>query len=352
MRNMKDANTAAFEFLIDELTEYSNLTVNKGTRYIKTDDFEKKWLKELKIKSVFQPMPDVKAIQIDFEENKFLILINANASNRSLDKEVILEDSLNAGILTVLLSEKLVELDSKINFLDFFNEVMFQHLDPEYKGHDFNDLVRYIQPINFYRLPENSVLKSQGLKRILSYIYANNPDRLINKFDKSVLSTYTDISLIGSDNISFGLVLSSLLSTSFKHTFLELYRLLERIFPVSYLKDFHEISKSNLSFIEFSSKLESITSWRPKEDEALSKIFELTEASTRLYFDTFFKSSSMLQNQVQYKFFYKLRNSIVHFRTFHDSIDLTDSQWNKLIHATLYLLDEHYIKYHKILEIK
>lgn len=166
------------------------------------------------------------------------------------------------------------------------------------------------------------------------------------------MSTFAELSLIGSNNISFGLVLSSLLSNSFKHTFLELYRLVERIFPVSYLKDFHEGSKSTLSFIEFSSSLESITSWRPKEDEALNKIFESTQASTKLYFDTFFNSSNEFKTQVQYKFFYKLRNSIVHFRTSHDSIDLTENQWNKLIHATLYLLDEHYSKYHKILEIK
>jgi hypothetical protein len=349
---MKDANIAAFEFLIDQLTENSSLTVKNGARYIKTDSDEKKWLKELKIKSVFQPLPDVKAIQIDFEDKKYLALINANASNHSLDKDVIQENSLNAGLLTVLLSEKLVELDLKIEFLDFYNEVMFQHLDPDYKGHDFNDLIRYIQPINFYSLPENSVLESQGLKRILSYVYSKNPDRLINNFEDSVLSTFAELSLMGSNNISFGLVLSSLLSNSFKHTFLELYRLVERIFPVSYLKDFHEVSKSNLSFIEFSSNLESITSWRPKEDEALNKIFELTEASTKRYFDTFFNSSNEFKSQAQYKFFYKLRNSIVHFRTAHDSINLTDSQWNKLIHATLYLLDEHYSKYHKILEIK
>jgi len=352
MRNMINANIAAFEFLIDQLTENSNLNVEEGTRYIKTNDLEKNWLKELKIQSVFQPLPDVKGIEIVFEEKKFLVLINANASNRNLDKDVIQEDSLNAGILTVLLSEKLVELDSKIEFLDFYNEIMSQHLDPDYKGHDFNDLVRYIQPINFYRIPENSVLESQGLKRILSYIYSNNPDRLINKFNNGVLSTFADLALIGSNNISFELVLSSLLSTSFKHTFLELYRLVERIFPVSYLKDFYEVSKSNLSFIEFSSSLESITGWRPKEDEALNKIFELTEASTKFYFDTFFNSSDEFKSQVRYMFYYKLRNSIVHFRTSHDSIYLSDSQWNKLIHATLYLLDEHYSKYHKILEIK
>jgi hypothetical protein len=349
---MKDANIEAFEFLINQLMENSNLTVQNGTRYIKTEDFEKKWLKELKISSVFQPLPAVKGIEIVFEEKKFLVLINANTSSQSLDKDVISVESLNAGILTVLLSEKLVELDSKIEFLDFFNEIMFQHLDPDYKGHDFNDLIRYIQPIDFYSLPENSVLNSQGLKRILSYLYAKNPHNLINKFDQNVLDTYSELSLMGSNNISFGLVLSSLLSTSYKHTFLELYRLVERIFPVSYLKDFHKVSRSNLSFIEFSSNLENITSWRPKEDEALNKIFESTEASTKVFFDVFFSSSNEFQDLLHYKFFYKLRNSIVHFRTTHDSIDLSDDQWNKLIHATLYLLDEHYSKYHKILETK
>lgn len=352
MRNMRGENIKAFDFLIEQLTNNSSLTVKRGVRYIQTDEKDKEWLKELKLTSEFQLLPDVRCVEISFQEDSYLILINANISASSLDSDVMNEESLNAGILTVLLSEKLIELDSKVMLLDFYNEIMFQHLDPSYKGHDFRDILRYLMPINFYSFPKKSVLNKQELKRALCYIYSKNSDRLINKFDNHVLDTFSELSLIGSNNLSFELVLSSLLSTSFKHTFLELYRLVERLFPVSYLKDFHEVTKSELSFIEFSSNLESITNWRPKEDEALNKIFESTENSTKAYFETFFNSSTELQGIQQYKFFYKLRNSIVHFRTSHNNIELTESQWNKLIHATLYLLDEHYSKTHKILEVK
>jgi hypothetical protein len=349
---MRNANSTAFEFLINQLTFNSNLNVKKGIRYIETNDLEKEWLKELKIGSIFQPLPDVKGINISFKDENYLAIINVNTTNSNLDAEVISEESINAGILTVLISEKLIDLDSKTELLDFYNEIMFQHIDKDYKGHDFNDLVRYLKPINFYHIPENSVLNKQGLKRSLCYLYSKNPDRLINKFNTEILATYSELSLMGSNNISFALVLSSLLSTSFKHTFLELYRLVERIFPISYLKDFHEVTKSELSFMEFSSKLENITSWRPKEDEALTKIFDLTNDSTKLYFEAFFNTSQELQGQEQPKFFYKLRNSIVHFRTAHNNIELNDNQWNMLINATLYLLDEHYSRNHRFLKLK
>ena len=91
-----------------------------------------------------------------------------------------------------------------------------------------------------------------------------------------------------------------------------------------------------------SAELENITSWRPKEDEALRKIFSLTKASTINYFQTFFDSSTTLADKENYIYFYKLRNSIVHFRASHEEYELTEKQWNMLLLATLYLLDEHY----------
>lgn len=350
MRNMRTANENAFGFLVEQLTSISSLTVKIGVRYIQTNEEEKKWLQELKITSIFQPLPDIKCVEITFQDNLYLALINANTSDSDLDIEIIEEEYLNAGVLTVLISEKLINFDSKVELLGFYNEIMFQHEDPFYEGHDFNDLLKYLQPINFYSFPKNSVLNKQELKRVLCYIYSRNTNRLINKFNTNVLNTYSELALMGSNNLSFGLVLSSLLSTSFKHTFLELYRLVERIFPLGYLKEFHQLTKSELSFIEFSSNLENITSWRPKEDEALSKIFDSTENSTKSYFDSFF--DSLDNSQVShYKYFYKLRNSIVHFRTSHNNIELTENQWNKLIHATLFLVDEHYSKNHNILTV-
>ena len=117
------------------------------------------------------------------------------------------------------------------------------------------------------------------------------------------------------------------------------------------MEEFYRKSNSDLSFIEFSYNLENATSWRPKEDQALYKLFELTTESTKLYLDTFFDNSLEYRGASQYNFFYKLRNSIVHFRAIHNKISLTIREWNDLIHATLHLLDEHYSRNDKILGV-
>lgn len=351
MRNMKDANKKAFKFLSDQLTDRLNLNIPEGVRYFYSDDSEKEWLKYLKIDQVFLPLPEVRCISITHLDQKYLALVNADISSSFLDPDVISPESLNSGIISALLSEELVHIDSKTEMLNFYNEVMFQHLDLAYNGHDFADILRHLQPINFFSFPESSVLYNQDIKRILSYIYSKNSNTLINKFNDSLLDTYSELALIGSNNISFGLVISSLLATSFKHSFLELYRLVERLFPISYLKDYHLTTKSELSFIDFSTQLENATGWRPKEDEALNKIFDSTERSTMMYFDVFFNSCPEFQSSKRSKFFYQLRNSIVHFRNAHNNIELNENQWNKLLHATLFLIDEHYSRHENVLKI-
>lgn len=339
---MKEANVAAFANLRNQLLDQENINSVDGKRYIKTKDDEKHWLKELKILESKQILPNLTSVMLKLDEDLFFCLIGEKFISDNFDFSIIEEQNTNAGLVTLLISKNLLRINSNINFIDFDDKIMHQHEDKDYSGHDYADFLEYLNPIYLYKILNNSQLYNQGLNRVLAYIYTKNPNNLILKFDDNVLNKISEIALIGSPKISYNLVISCLLSTNFRHSFLELYRLVERLFSISYLKELYIQVDTKISFLQFSAHLEDITGWRPKEEEALKKIFSLTKPSTLTYFDEFLCTSIELSSQQIHSYFYKLRNSIVHFRPNQANLELTDFQWNLLIVATFNLLDEHY----------
>jgi hypothetical protein len=101
--------------------------------------------------------------------------------------------------------------------------------------------------------------------------------------------------------------------------------------------------------VQFTSSLEGLTGWRPKEDEAVEKMFSKNTPSTKAQFNNFISTLSVAPPPNDYKYFYNLRNSIVHFRANHQEFILSNQQWNLLILATLSLLDEQYSMNNEIL---
>ena len=342
MRNMIDVNKMAFSLLIEQFLQLNTKDVEEGKRYISTNAQEKEWIKTAGIIDVVYITPTLRLIQIEFDSNLYFAAIGSQLDTTTLDVSVLKELELNAGVISLLISEGFLKLDKKSNNLSFYDSILFQHQEKGYSGHNYADLIIFLEDIHFFEVPKYSIVRSNWTSRIACYIYSKNSSQLILDFDSHVTELIAELSLVGSDNISYKILLSCLFANSYKHAFLELYRLIERLFPISYLKDFHNVTATKLKFIDFVSELERITKWRPREDEAIEEIFIKSKASTRNYFQVFHESSASLQSQNDYTFFYSLRNSIVHFRANHSELELTNKQWNLLFTATLFLIDEHY----------
>lgn len=346
---MIDANKSAFSQLIEQLTKHSAIRVPDGKRYISTTQEEKDWIKNGDIKDVLPITPDVRLIKIKFQGVFYIALVGSSIDNSNLDSSIIQEVELNAGITTILIADNHLKLKKQTKYLEFYDNILFQHLDKKYTGNDYKEILEYLEPIQLYYLPEDSIINTHILNRTASYIFAKNPSELILDFSHNVTNLISELAIMGSDHIYYKSILNCLFATTYKHAFLELYRLVERLFPISYLKEFHFRSFSSLRFLDFVGELENVTSWRPKEDDAVEKIFSELKTSTISYFNNFHNSSIELRDKNPSKFFYGLRNSIVHFRANHTEHELSTTQWNLLILATLYLLDEQYSVNSKVL---
>ncbi|OCA75440.1 hypothetical protein [Chryseobacterium arthrosphaerae] len=346
---MINVNINAFSNLIDDYLKYNDGSVKSGKRYIKSRDFEKDWIKEAQIRDILIITSDIRLIEIEFCSEFYIAIVGANITDNQIP-EILETFDINSGITTLLVSEKYLKLSKRANQLEFYDNILFQHLDPSYNGHDFEDILQFLEPVQIFKLSKFSILKTNSVDRIACYIFSKSTNELILEFNQDVLDLISELSLMGSDSINYRLIINCIFSTTYKHSFLELYRLIERIFPVSYLKELHLKSRTTLDFLDFVSEFETSLKWKPKEDMAIDRIFEESKVTTLQYFQNFKTSLPDDQNHNHATFFYKLRNSIVHFRANHEEIFLTSEQWNLLLLATLYLIDEHYSLYNNILQ--
>ena len=119
------------------------------------------------------------------------------------------------------------------------------------------------------------------------------------------------------------IIYRSLFSISWNYSFLELYRCIEFLYPIPYLKEFsHCLGDSNL-FKEMYIKAETMLDWRPKEINSLERLIrDYGETNTEVL--DFKKCFELIDGRpfeegintapAIAKRIYKLRNSIAHFR--------------------------------------
>lgn len=344
---MIDANAKAFENLINQLLSHENFEVEAGRRYIRTNDEEKNWLKYAQIEDVLNINSNLRCVLIKLDNVLYGITVGLKLDYSDVDESIIKEIDVNSGLVTLLVSEELLLLDKKADFLRFYDTILFQHKDADYKGHNFEDILDFTEQLSVFEFPKLSPIKDDYLNRVSCFIFCKNSTQLVLEFDENVLSTIGQLGLIGSDDISYRILLDCLFSNTYKHAFLEAYRLIERLFPINYISEFHKAAKPQMSFMEFTAALENFTGWKPKEEDAVSKIFDSRKDKTKAHFDDFVASFTSFDMSVD-KYFYKLRNSIVHFRANHEEVNLSKNQWNLLLLSTLNLLDDQYSYYGQI----
>lgn len=355
-RKMIKVNQLAFDKLIDQFNLINKKdceeVLKTDVRYIATSDEEKNWLKSATVPEIIHINPTLRVIKIEFNMNTYIAIVGSELSE-DLDSNVLKEIEPNAGIITYLISEGILKLHKNIDTLHFYNEILCQHKDKNYKGHDYNDLQTFLESIHLFEVPVNSIFSQQSCNcdtsKITCYIYSINTSSLTLDFDKEVTNFVSNLSLNGLNCISYSIISNALFANTYEHAFLELYRLIEMLFPINYLREFYEKVNTSLSFLEFVKSLEDITKWRPREEEAIEKIFKLLNKQTEEYFKTFQKNHKTIKDLSFPSFFYSLRNTIVHFRANHKKYELTPKQWNLLIIATLSLIENQYKKNEKFL---
>lgn len=339
-RNMIKANQNVFSQIIEylESKEYSTL---QERRYIKTSDREKEWLQQLNINKKLTIHPHLSTATFEFEADTYLLIVGQEF-NIVFD-EVFENVDINAGIFTALVSELSIGVHIHADAAEIFNNIMFQHTETGYAGHDYLELITYFEPITVFKILEDAPLTVDALTRLSGYLLSKNINSLSLPFSPATILKYEKTFLEGSNNIPFENVLVSLVSVQWKFAFLDLYRCLERLYSVIPLDDLHQSLGLGIVLLDFSARIEEKLGWRPKEEDALGKLLIDVPPDILDYFEIVKAKYGHSETKI-HTWIYILRNSIVHFRPATQSISLSDDDWDIIIQGCLLLVGFWYKK--------
>lgn len=347
MRNMITANQIGLSKLFQEYQSKSGKTVRAGTKYISTNIEEKGWLKEAQFSLILKLSSDISSALISYDGKEFLVVYGKQFDLSECDYSALQPITMNAGLLTAILAETPLTLDKNFRELDFEENIASQHLNSQFKGYNFEDLLPFLPPIFAFEIPSGSPFKHVDVYRVGCYLLLMDKVAISLPFEDLTTETVLKLVLEEEGVLTFENIFYALSSANWRHSYLEFYRCIERLYPIKFLSNLYNELSVSVGFLDFASKIESVTGWKPKEDDAIETLLEdITQDISDMYSE-FLKTTTENPNVLIHRYLYKLRNAIVHFRAIHQNVTLSDIQWNHLIRLNSDII-RHFYKYYKI----
>ena len=363
--SMIKANKYIFN-LLAEFVEDKNIErpiLADAKRCIETNEREREWLQKLKIENTQSILPRFTTAYFEFEEHKYFVTIGST-SQLLTEPEIIQEESLNGGMITALIFELKIPVKQSAKALEIVDEIFYRP-EEELTKYEFNRISRFFEPIFVYKIQDESTfididLRNKSTVNIvkLSGFYILKHQQIISlKFDKETISIFERLFIEGAKNIPFDNLVFSLVSVYWRYSFLDVYRCIERLFSISFLEEIYQDLgiENSLSLLNFSTKIEKYIGWRPEEIKAINKLIDDSPQDAidilqelKSFIDS--RQADTLPSKPG-EVIYKIRNSIVHLRPATESISMDDKHWNKLIRASLLIIEYWYHKYDDQLNI-
>lgn len=385
-RSMIKRNKVIFDELKDKATKAGFGGFHESI-CIGTDDYSKDWLQcasslDYKVSSSFEieKVSELFTISIFYYNGDKYIIISG-LDGIELDNEGFEYIELNSGLFTLFTSVGLAELSSKIQVM-FENFIYLGDHNEGVRYIDFQDLIQHYKPLRVFLIKKDQPVIDFDLKQLACYV-ALEYYREDYQQKREIHSYIFDLLKNANKNISL-LRLPKCLSLSGEPyiLFMELYRMLERLYSVPTvfaLRDKLSIDEE-CPWMIFKI-VEETTGWRKKEKDGLisllnllddiiltkalneilsnhhknfdSKNYELKKSNLeRLQSDNSTDEEAIKITKEELKecvvklsadYIYMVRNSYVHYR---DALDLhlTNEQINALCKAILTLLNPIYDK--------
>lgn len=207
--------------------------------------------------------------------------------------------------------------------------------DEEDKGNakeiKFNDIESLLPSIKIYKVHDSRISTEKDLSKIQGYIEASAGN---SQFNEDIISLFTEM-FQSSYKIPFETLYLSMTSNHYKQSFIEIYRCIERLYPIPALAEFYQTVQTPVTCnIELAEIIENTIGWRPKESESLEKILSELDQDCTLSLNAA-KSETPFSSFSNANFIYKLRNANVHFRKSLGTTNLSEKKWQEIILAML-----------------
>ncbi|WP_242027409.1 hypothetical protein [Sphaerospermopsis sp. FACHB-1094] len=326
---------------IKKVVEKIQAVVNTPEKYtIDGDETCKHWLEYLKIDNKIRLFPNFYSSWINYENENYLVLVNHKFLSHI--PYFLQEENINAGAWVGIVDElelpligdtdilqEILESDWEINPRGF-KQVQFDTVVGNYSLKDC------FSNISLYKIIGRFTQKEE-LNQITGISLTESRNYCLLPYSPEVLQEFKNTFENGSKYIPFENILASYVASDFKFAYLDLYRCIEGLQPLYFLKDFYDkLALNNKSIQDFYIDFYETTKLEPKLEDSFKKLLDSININYK-YADK--------QNYSPDKYLYRLRNQIVHLRPqqTNDLIPKSIDCWNLLMLDMLTIIQNLYV---------
>lgn len=253
------------------------------------------------------------------------------------------EVELDAGHLTVILSELKPRPKATPAEVRDVVEGFDKNADPEYSGHDPMFVAGLYPPIRIFQAvapltsPWNTFFK----------LCVDEGESVGMWSDIGIANALKGVCDREPERIPYQILCRSIFDGDPTSLYLALYRCLERLYSYSSSKELIHALNIDREWDVVAAALEDTLSWYPKEEGSLTKLLSLANRDDiRNFFSSLGEavpSDDQLPQQAARRI-YLLRNSIVHYRPSQSMINIDNYEWDAMIQSMAKIVLSVYMK--------
>lgn len=330
-RNMIEANSKIFS----DLDKYCSLNgeplqnANEARWIISEKGIDKRRLVKATLTSSISLGSSLKIGRFDLDKVSLFCTVGLELPS---DVAGLLCEDIGGGMLTVVLSEFLPT--PKASAVEVKNIIGIGRSTSGYIGHEGHELSQLYPPVRVF---SDIDLSEDETARIYFLICLADKFRAGVWMDSSLRANLELIAELSPIAIPYRILCRSLFDTDPGAVFLALYRCLEALYAYSHTSELMKRLGMDLEWNHLARVLEETLAWRPREEPSLCILLQqAVSEDLKTMLSALSDKLPEKADLVNYtaKKMYQLRNSLVHYRAFHQSFDHESIDWNRLCEAT------------------
>lgn len=339
-RTMKNAQKAIFGVLDDLCAAAGEPVANAGApRWIRGTTGDSAFLAGAQISEIFRVTPRRLLARLDYRKRTFFCTLGFQATIPPVGLELA---EATPGLVSVLLAEGRPRPSATPFQIKDAVELADATQDTSYEGHDFAAIAGLFGRITVFEGAQ--IVTSETWRAYFEICLGEVPemDTWIEESTVEALRALTDLSALG---LPYQILCRSLFDTDQAGLFLALYRCLEALYAYTASTKVANALGYSGTWHEVAVALEREIGWRPREEDSLAGLYArsreeiLTEICDCLGDP---RPGNITVATAAAKQTYKLRNSLVHYRPIHHSIEHSRIDWNRLCAALTQVIGEIY----------
>lgn len=330
-RSMRDSNRALF-YKLEQLAARFRPTTSGG-RWLAPDAPEAdSWLTSMKLHDKWvEYSPNRKCGISSYNSEDYFVLTGVCEPLKESLPSFLFEVALNAGMFCAIIEDYALEPKNDASPSTVYDLIdTISNAVPGYSGHSLASVSEYFPEVRVYKIDKTNTPFSVELYRLLGlYICCLKSTTL--PFTSEVIDAYKRAFLEGNAEAPFEYIQMSMMSTHYRHAFLEIYRCLEFKLPLSYSESLRKELTTNLPAIQIYQKLQDVLGWEPRFGTGLQFMFQKLSPSLQSRIATLHKSCCGPEVNNHSDWLYDIRNTSVHLRPNQAVLINSDTVWNELI---------------------